>query len=183
MRIDLILIDLAFLHVTDIDWSSSGDFADLVYYDYATITVKGYPAEKIALVKRQMLITVQRCPLELLPSTWAGFWAWWVRWFTKLNMMTGGTVLILMIMHASRRMSQLALWLTSITVSGSRHVGRKMVAILSDEDRLIIAAASAWISKTATTSPSRLRDFIKGLVDEVETPHAATESAEKEIKW
>lgn len=50
---DPVLVALAFHRVTKVDWSSSGGLDDYLSYSYAMATLQVYPAEWIALVKRQ----------------------------------------------------------------------------------------------------------------------------------
>lgn len=49
---DPVLVAMAFYRMTKFGWSPSGGSEDFVAYHFATSTVQGYPAEKIAPVKR-----------------------------------------------------------------------------------------------------------------------------------
>lgn len=53
MRMDPVLVVLAFHRVTEIDLSSSWGSDEFPSYDLATGTVQGYPAERFGLVKCQ----------------------------------------------------------------------------------------------------------------------------------
>lgn len=55
MRMDSVLVSLAFYCVTEIDWSSSGSSDDFLSYDSAKNIMHDYPAERIAPVKRQKI--------------------------------------------------------------------------------------------------------------------------------
>lgn len=53
MHKDLVLVDLAFNYVTEIDRFSFGSSDDHVVYNFATDVVQVYPIEKTAPVRRQ----------------------------------------------------------------------------------------------------------------------------------
>lgn len=56
MRMDLLLVVLAFHHVKGIDWSSSVRSNDFISYDFFADTVQAYRTETVPSVKRQKVV-------------------------------------------------------------------------------------------------------------------------------
>lgn len=58
MRIESVLVALAFHRIIEVDWSSSGVPYELIVYDFTRSTVYLYPAEILAQVKGHKLMIV-----------------------------------------------------------------------------------------------------------------------------
>lgn len=98
MHMDHVLAALLYHSVTEIDWFSSGSSDYFLLYNFATGTMQGYTAEILALVKRRK---INDGPVVFFWNLWSmliGFPAWRIRIFSMLSAITGGTVVLVMVM-------------------------------------------------------------------------------------
>lgn len=64
IRMEPVLVALAVHRVTETDWSSSGGSDDFISYDFTTVTVKAYWAEKTDLLRLQRVDDGHVVPLK-----------------------------------------------------------------------------------------------------------------------
>lgn len=127
MRRDLVLVAFACHCVTEINWSSSRNSDDFVLYVSATGTARGYPAERTVQVERLNVNNGSVVPIRAPASDVNWLPGVTCKTISKLSVIIGSTVVLLMMLKGNRLMSRLMSWMTLIVRRRMERFAREIV--------------------------------------------------------